>query len=272
MSPPLDPGRTLLIIESLSLAPWNTQYSVRPARQDVHTQRPLLVADADSLAFVSGPSSASSFEQSRIRRHRRDARWATRLQRTYEEHGSEPDERRLNRRWRAGPRGSYRTNFEPAKPFLSDELLAEISEGLASSFHTPIEDLFKQTHPTQTESLLNGLSVNFGVDVPLNLDVASTPPGNGSQGSRSGSTPTAKATIKYNPLSYWYFSATFSRYFDEELQAPWNGDFSYSFGYDDWHPYTLSLVYSNFGGNRLNPDRSKGERFTTFEEGSFNLA
>jgi hypothetical protein len=30
----------------------------------------------------------------------------------------------------------------------------------------------------------------------------------------------------------------------------------------------LSLVYSNFGGNRLNPDREAGERFTRFEEGT----
>lgn len=79
------------------------------------------------------------------------------------------------------------------------------------------------------------------------------------------------ASLRYNPLSYWYIESTFFKYCDKEYQAPWDPDFTYSFGYDDWHPYTLSLVYSNYGGNRLNPDKEKGEHFTRFEEGTFSL-
>ena len=48
-------------------------------------------------------------------------------------------------------------------------------------------------------------------------------------------------------------------------------DFTYSFGYDDWHPYTFSLVYSNFGTNKLFPRKSKGEKFTSFEEGGISF-
>jgi hypothetical protein len=85
--------------------------------------------------------------------------------------------------------------------------------------------------------------------------------GSGSQGERATNF-TFTSLLKYNPLSYWFMSVTYYHYFDEKLKAPWNPDFSYVFGYDDWHPYTLSLLYSNYGGNRLNPDRDKNEKFT----------
>ncbi len=176
---------------------------------------------------------------------------------------------RLSKKWRIGPSGKPRGSAPDSEPIFNDELIAEIKEGLWSSFAAPFEDLLEKKHESELRNLLDGVSINLSFNWPLNQEVATS--GSGSTGSRSGNTPTFNANIKYNPLSYWFFNVNFSRYLDKGLQAPWNGDFVYSFGYDDWHPYTLSLVYSNYGGNRLNADKSKGERFTTFEEGTFAL-
>ena len=75
-------------------------------------------------------------------------------------------------------------------------------------------------------------------------------------------------SLQYSPYSFWFANVT--------LRAPiadfsrYTADFRYSFGYDDWHPNTFSLVYSNYGDNRLFPSGSS--RFTYFEQGAFTFA
>jgi hypothetical protein len=61
------------------------------------------------------------------------------------------------------------------------------------------------------------------------------------------------------------------RYLFPDQQRSWNPDFTYSFGYNDWHPYTFSFVYSNFNGNRFAPNVAKGEVVSNFWEGNFSL-
>ena len=75
-------------------------------------------------------------------------------------------------------------------------------------------------------------------------------------------------SLQYSPYSYWFANVT--------LRAPitdfdrYTTDFRYSFGYDDWHANTFSLVYSNYGDNHLFPSGNK--RFTYFEQGAFTFA
>ncbi|MDU5780661.1 MAG: hypothetical protein E6Z83_07615 [Pantoea sp.] len=75
-------------------------------------------------------------------------------------------------------------------------------------------------------------------------------------------------SLQYSPYSFWFANVT--------LRAPitdfdkYTTDFRYSFGYDDWHPNTFSLVYSNYGDNHLFP--SGNSRFTYFEQGAFTFA
>lgn len=64
-------------------------------------------------------------------------------------------------------------------------------------------------------------------------------------------------------------SGTVYYYWDQEQQQAWNPDYTYVFGYSDWRPYTLSLVYSNYGGNRFNP--SGEEKTTNFKQGTWSL-
>lgn len=50
----------------------------------------------------------------------------------------------------------------------------------------------------------------------------------------------------------------------------YTADFRYSFGYDDWHANTFSLVYGNYGDNHFWTSGSR--RHTYFEQGAFTLA
>lgn len=143
----------------------------------------------------------------------------------------------------------------------------EIMKGVLSSFSLPLGDLLKKEYPEEWKNLFHGLSGNIAYNFPLDQEAPVDREGGETQGD-AGRNQRATATFRYNPLSYWFFTVTFYEYVDDDLQAPWDPDFTYQFGYEDWRPWTLSLVYSNFGGNRLNPDREAGERFTRFEEGT----
>ncbi len=148
----------------------------------------------------------------------------------------------------------------------------EIEKALASSFSVPLEDLFKRKHDSELRNLFNGLSVSASVGIPMTRIQSDDPfasPGSGAQGDRSIPTITANASLKYTLLSYWFISTSFVFYEDDSQQNPWNPDFTYCFGYNDWHPYTLSLTYCNYGGNRLNP--GPGEKTTNFDQGGWTL-
>lgn len=114
---------------------------------------------------------------------------------------------------------------------------------------------------------LHGVSVGKTFTIPLGN---SAEQGEGSQGERSRNF-TLATSVKFNLHSYWFFNVTYYTYLNQKTKAPWNPDFSYVFGYDDWHPYTFSLLYSNYGGNRLNPNKKRGEKFTRIEEGAISL-
>jgi len=152
--------------------------------------------------------------------------------------------------------------------FAADETASEIMKGISSSFSLPLRDLLKKKYPSEWRNLFHGFSGSFSFCYPLKQLPPKNAIGGGTQGERRANM-TLSATITYNPISYWFFSVTFYRYLHPQYQAPWDPDFSYTFGYNDWHPYTFSLVYSNYGGNRLFP--KKGEKFTTFEEGTWSL-
>jgi hypothetical protein len=146
----------------------------------------------------------------------------------------------------------------------------EIMRGVMSSFSLPLRDLLKKEHPSEWENLFHGFSGSFAFNYPLREKKAGRSTGSGSQG-EVGTSMTANATLKYNPLSYWFLQTTFYVYMHPEDRAPWNPDFTYVFGYDDWHPYTFSLVYSNYTGNHFSPDKKDDESFSNFEEGTVSL-
>lgn len=142
----------------------------------------------------------------------------------------------------------------------------EIIKNLSTSFSFSFEELIKEKN-----ELKKKFSGNFSFSYPIRESTPSDNEGVKNQG-RFSNNLTLNMSIKYNPVTYWFFSTTLYKYINEYNKATWNPDFSYTFGYDDWHPYTLSLVYSNYGGNRFFPKQNIGEVFTDFLGGSFNLA
>jgi hypothetical protein len=140
---------------------------------------------------------------------------------------------------------------------------SEVWKGVFGSFSTPLGQLLDA-------SADESLSVRYTLDLPMK-SAEITALGSGLQGEAAAS-PTLQFGIKYVPLTSWFASITFVKYLRGALQQPWSPDFSYVFGYDDWHPYTLSAQYANYGGNRLRPDAAKGEKRTDFSAGSWNVA
>jgi len=152
-------------------------------------------------------------------------------------------------------------------PRLRDQIL----EGLRSSFAVPWRELMHKESASEWRNALDGFSGSVAFAYPLKTSALAAQSGSGTEGDRESHSAVTTATLIYHPLGSWLASVTAYSYRRPELQAPWNPDFTYVFGYDDWHPYTVSLTYSNYGGNRWHPDAAKGERRTRFREGSWSL-
>jgi hypothetical protein len=146
-----------------------------------------------------------------------------------------------------------------------------VAEGFRSSFSLPWRDLLKKPHESERRNLFSGLSVAWSLAYPLIRTPYKAGTGKGVQGVQDATNINGTVSVKYTPLGAWFGSVSFNRYADQAHRAPWNPDFTYVFGYDDWHPYTFSFTYANYGGNRLFPDRTKREKFTNFEQGGFTL-
>lgn len=115
------------------------------------------------------------------------------------------------------------------------------------------------------------LTLQLSLDVPLRSGGTSSL-GSGVQGSTSAS-PTLQALLRWRPIpaSYWFVQGVFHRYLRGDRQQPWHPDFTYAFGYDDWHPGTWSLVYANYTGTRFFPEGAAGEHRLNFPQGQWSL-
>lgn len=124
--------------------------------------------------------------------------------------------------------------------------------------------------PTQPEERAP-LELQLALELPLRGGDAPSV-GSGTQGARSAS-PTLQALVRWHPVprSYWFAQATFYGYLQGDRQQAWNPDFSYAFGYDDWHPDTWHFVYANYTGTRFRPDAAAGESRFNFPEGQWTL-
>ncbi|MGF1776317.1 hypothetical protein [Vibrio nomapromontoriensis] len=136
-----------------------------------------------------------------------------------------------------------------------------IWRGVESSFELPLGEL-------KNRKGLSGLSGNLSINLPL----IQTPDANLPSGTTNGPANvnyTSNLSLKYVLMGNWFVSGTLYYYWDKEQQQPWNPDFTYVFGYSDWRPYTFSLLYSNYGGNRFSPE--PGGSRTNFNEGTWSL-
>lgn len=74
-------------------------------------------------------------------------------------------------------------------------------------------------------------------------------------------------TWMWSPIEHWFVRGSLSK----SLTGAGGLDWSYSFGYSDWHPFTFSLTYDNWGSNPIF-DSSQGNSFNFTENGAITLA
>lgn len=156
-------------------------------------------------------------------------------------------------------------NAASAQEAVVDRPEDQIPAGIASSFAIPKDELLQRRHDSTVANLLDGLTVTPAVGIPF----SSQPVGGRQTGSLTSGSTTASLSLRYQPAGYWFAQATLYAYLDPARRAPWNPDFTYSFGYDDWHPYTVSLVYSNYANNRFSP--RKGDPVSPVDHGTVSL-
>ncbi|USD38064.1 hypothetical protein [Ferrimonas sp. SCSIO 43195] len=135
--------------------------------------------------------------------------------------------------------------------------------GVSSSFALPFGEWLDEQRPWYS-----GWSGGLAAYYPLKDSVMAADPDN-NVGGIEGTNPSLTATFKYSPIGNWFATVSLYHYFDGDLQQPWEPDYTYVFGYSDWRPYTLSLIYSNYGGNRFSPE--PGESSTYFRRGTWSL-
>ena len=94
------------------------------------------------------------------------------------------------------------------------------------------------------------------------------PNSSSSAGQKRKVNQTVNLSLQYSPYSFWFANITTRVPVTDTSR--YTTDFRYSFGYDDWHANTVSLVYSNYGDNHFWTSGSK--RKTYFEQGAVTLA
>lgn len=186
---------------------------------------------------------------------------------------SKQEEAQLQKRTMSGARGfativlvlAATPELAQAQEAVVDQQDDQVPAGIASSFALPTEELLLRKHDDTIANVLDGLTITPSISLPFNAH----PLGGRDTGSLTGGSPTASLSLRYQPVGYWFVQATLFAYLDPKHRAAWNPDFTYSFGYEDWHPYTLSLVYSNYANNRFSPH--EGDPVSPVDHGTISL-
>ena len=79
-----------------------------------------------------------------------------------------------------------------------------------------------------------------------------------------------KSSISLSPIKNIFMGITLMKTINKKHNQYYEPDFSYSFGYSDWHQDTFSLIYSNYADNKFSPKGEKG-RFN-FTSGNWDLS
>jgi len=80
----------------------------------------------------------------------------------------------------------------------------------------------------------------------------------------------ANLSLFFSPAKYFFATAFLSKTLNNKHNKYYEPDFSYSFGYANWHQNTFGLVYSNYADNKFNPTGKK-DRFN-FSEGTWDFS
>lgn len=78
--------------------------------------------------------------------------------------------------------------------------------------------------------------------------------------------PSISTTWSWSPVENWFIRGSLQRKFGSRGGFSW----SYNFGYSDWHPFTFSLTYDNWGPNPI-WDGKQGDVFNARKNGAVSL-
>lgn len=151
---------------------------------------------------------------------------------------------------------------------------------LSIAYITPVAQAEKTSRPQVVEvfttpwsRLFSGSESSFSTaltyNVPLERTVTTIPTGEESSETQERLNHRGLLSLQYSPLSYLFANTTLGVPLNEANKYSTN--FSYSFGYDDWHPGTYSFIYSNYSQDNHFFTQS-GKSVTTFESGAFTGA
>lgn len=79
--------------------------------------------------------------------------------------------------------------------------------------------------------------------------------------------------VKYIIIHNYFISGAVSYYFRQDIKLPWDSDYAYGFGFENWKPWKLTFSYANYMNTfpwKTQPDNS-GFLYGTFTL-SFNYA
>ena len=134
-----------------------------------------------------------------------------------------------------------------------DKFVQDVTAGWDNSFKIRWDQLLRRPYDSELHNLLDRWTVAPNFTLPLDQ---SRQPGAAGNGSRISSSLTTQLNLRYEPVESWFAALTMYKYLDESRRQPWNPDFTYAFGFDDYRPYTFGLVYSNYANNRFNAPSS----------------
>lgn len=136
--------------------------------------------------------------------------------------------------WHQGTFSAQLNNWGPIFP--GDDPL----KGAVANFgYKFVADFLKPYH----------LSGSAAVNVPLSGDAS------------------ISTTWVWSPIEHWFVRGSLSK----SMTSAGGLDWSYGFGYSDWHPFTFSLTYDNWGTNPIF-DSSQGNSFNFTENGAISLS
>ncbi len=70
---------------------------------------------------------------------------------------------------------------------------------------------------------------------------------------------------------WWYFDVNVFCYPKSGQQQPWDPDYTYGFGFPDWHPGSFSIQYNNYSGNRFSSE-DRAENTGKFRDGTITAS
>ena len=76
-----------------------------------------------------------------------------------------------------------------------------------------------------------------------------------------------KLFVNISPAQYFFISTAFNLSVNSYFSQYYQPDFSYSFGYSDWHPNTFGFSYSNYANNKFHP---RANRYN-FQQGTWEV-